>query len=239
MPRLLASIVRKPLFGQANMLLPGLYAWALTVAAPAHALSAPSSARVTAWMAPGALLSGVVLAPRWPRVARVLGINVFVGLCLLTWVLAGASISAERVEPLESALGGFGWVLFALGWGTVREPGRVPEEDPRVLSGPALPSRGALPRGSSLLLAVALVAALVPLALAWTAHRAAHALLGQAVALLAALALVQSGALLGTERGRPLPVVAAPARLRSASSPLLLLGCTLLLGLAWAVWRPR
>jgi hypothetical protein len=239
MPRLLASIVQRPLFGHANMLLPGLYAWALTVAAPAHAPSAPSSARVIAWVAPWPLLLGFVLAPRWPRVARLLGINLFVGLCLLTWVLAGAAISAERVEPVESALGGFGWVLFALGWGAAREPGRVPEEDPRVLPGTALASRGALPRGSRLLLAVALVAALVPLALAWTSHRAAHALLGQAVALLAALALVQAGALISTERGRPLPVVASPARLRSASSPLLLLGCTLLLGLVWALWRPR
>ena len=239
MPRLLASIVQKLLFGHANVLLPGLYAWALTVVAPAHAPSAPSSAHVTAWMAPWALLGGVVLAPRWPRLARLLGINLFVGLCVLTWVLAGAAISAERVEPVESALGGFGWVLFALGWGAAPEPGRVPEDDPRVLPGPALASRGALPRGNRLLLAVALVAALIPLAFAWTSQRAAHALLGQAVALLAALALVQSGALLSTERGRPQPVVAAPARFRSASSPLLLLGCTLLLGLVWALWRPH
>jgi len=239
MPRLLASIIQKPLFGHANMLLPGLYAWALTVAAPAHAPSAPRSAALTAWMAPWALLAGAILASRWPRVARLLGINLFVGLCLLTWILAGPAISAERVEPVEAALGGFGWVLFALGWGAAPEPGRVPEEDPRVLPGPTLGSRGALARGNRLLLAAALVAALIPLAIAWTSHRGVHALLGQGVALLAALALVQSGALLSTERGRPHPVVAAPSRFRSASSPLLLLGCTLLFGLVWALWRPR
>jgi hypothetical protein len=220
------------------MLLPGLYAWALTVAAPARARSAPSTAAVAAWIALCALFLGVILAPHWPRIARLFGINLFVGLCLLTWVLAGSAIGVERVEPVESALGGFGWVLFALGWGAVREPGRVPEEDPRVLPGPALASRGALPRGARVLLAGAMVAALVPLGFAWTSHRAAHALLAQAVALLAALALAQSGALLATERGRPLPVVAAPARFRSASSPLLLLGCSLLLGLVWALWRP-
>ncbi len=239
MPRLLALIGQRPLFGHANMLLPGIYAWALTVAAPAHTPSAPSSASLAAWVAPWPLLLGTLLAPRWPRVARLLGINLFLGLCLLTWILAGRAISAERVEPVESALGGFGWVLFALGWGTAREPGRVPEEDPRVLPGTALASRGALPRGSRFLLAFALVAALVPLGHAWISHRAAHALLGQGVALLAAIALVESGALLSTERERPLPVAAASTRVRSASSPLMLLGCTLLLGLVWALWRPH
>jgi hypothetical protein len=234
-----AFLERNRLLARANTLLPGLYAWTLTVAVPAHSRGAPAAARLAAWVAPCALVAGVALAPRWPKLGRTFGITVFVGLCLLTWIVVGSAVGSERLDLIEAGLGGVGWALFAMGWGTAREPGRIPEEDPRVVPGPSLASRGELGRGARAVLAVAVVLALLPFGFAWTSRRPAHALLAQGVALLVALALVHAGSLVATGRGRPLPTTAPSARLRSASSPLMLLGCTLLLGLVWAVWRPE
>ncbi len=235
--RLRVFWVHEPLFARANVVLPGLYAWTLTVALPARSPTVSTAARAAAWTAPALLLAGVAVVHRWPRLARLLAIPLFVGLCVASWALAGSAVSVQRLEPVESWLGGLGWVLFALGWGTAREPGRIPEEDPRVLSGPPLNSRGTLPPGARAVLFGATLAALVPLGFAWISHGPAHALLAQAVALLAALLLVHAASLIAIERGRPRVVMGPPARLRAASSPLMLLGSVLLFGLVWAFLR--
>jgi hypothetical protein len=136
------------LAARANMLLPGLYAWTLTVAIPAFGHGSPPSARVPALGAPVALLTGVVLAPLHPRAGRAFGVEGFVGLSLMAWILLGSAVGTQRLEPIVSALGGLGWLLFALGCGSIRLLDRVPEEDARVLGGVSLPAHGALPRGA-------------------------------------------------------------------------------------------
>jgi hypothetical protein len=216
---------------RANMLLPGLYAWVTTVAYPTTARGAPDSARVTAFVALLALLAGPILVLDRPALGRILGIHAFVGFSLVTWVLLGALIGVDRLEPVRSALGGVGWTLFALGWGTVRRAGSVPEEDPHVLLGPPLVARSRLPRSALIVLVVSLVGTLLPLSLAWRVVRPEHALLAHAAALLAALAILNSGANVGLRLGQARSSGSSRQRLAAATRPLGLLLLMLALGL--------
>ena len=135
--------VRERLFdrlsGSTNMLLPGAYAWLTTVALPAAQRGVSGAARVAAFAALVALLSGPLVALSRQRLGRAIGVLLFVGLCTLSWALLGPAIGIERLEPVRALLGTVGWILFALGWGSVRETGTVPEEDPNALPGPPLP----------------------------------------------------------------------------------------------------
>jgi hypothetical protein len=218
------------LIRRANVLLPGVYAWAATVLYPAllHGVGGP--ARFVAFFAPVPLLVGLSLAHARPALARALALNAFVGSCLLTWILLGDLLAVDRLDPIRAALGGFGWVLFAFAWGASREPKRVPEDDPRALHGDALTPRGTLAPGASGVLTVALVGAALPLVLAWRVTRPPHALLAHAVAVAAAVALVSSGAEVATQRGKWAPIEPSSRRLASASVSLAALGVLIIVG---------
>ena len=129
-----AEVVRRAdtrgLAERANILLPGLYAWLLTVAEPATGAGVGLLARMLAFLALIALVTGPFLAPDRPVLGRVFGIYGFVGLSVLAWSQLGSAVSAEQLDPLRAALGAFGWVLYAFGWGKTRGRGRVPEDDP-------------------------------------------------------------------------------------------------------------
>lgn len=182
-------------------LLPGLYAWLTTVAHPATFRGAPVAGRVLAFLALAALVAGPALAARGQRLGNVLGIYVFVGLCVATWLLLGEQLDLERLEPVRAALGGVGWGLFALGWGQVRELGHVPEDDPKAIAGPPLVARNQLPPGAAVALGVGVVGALVPLMLAWRVDRQDHALLAHAAAIACAVAMLYCSVRVALDRG--------------------------------------
>lgn len=217
-------------------LLPGLYAWVTTVAYPATFRDAPTAARVLAFFALVALVAGPLVSLREERPGRALGIFGFLALSVATWLLLGPLIAVARIEPVRAASGGVGWALFALGWGQVRDVGRVPEDDPNVIHDRPLTARGQLPRGASVALAVGLVGALIPLLLAWRVDRPDHALLGHAAAVAGAVALLVGASRIALERGnyRPRP---ARTRLSSATPTLSVLVVVLALGvMALLLW---
>jgi hypothetical protein len=224
-----AELVRR-----ANLLLPGLYAWAATVLYPASLRGAGWLARSLAAVALVALATGAVFATDHRKtLGRVLGLHGFVAASTLTWIVLGSSLAVERLEPTKAALGGLGWILFAFGWGAVREPARVPEDDPRVLSGEVLEPRGRLPRGATSVLWVSVAGALVPLFFAWRVTRPYHALFAHAVAVGCAVLLVSAGGEIAVRRGRrrsPSP----SERVAQARIPLLGLAVVLTVGaLEW------
>ncbi|HMJ13135.1 MAG TPA: hypothetical protein VK524_17060 [Polyangiaceae bacterium] len=216
---------------RANMLLPGLYAWVTTVAYPTTYRGAAASARITAFIALIALISGPLLVMERPRLARILGIHVFLGFSLVTWVLLGTLISVDRLEPVRSALGAVGWALFALGWGTVRRPGSVPEDDPHVLTGPPLSPRNRLPTRAAVVLAISLAGVALPLLLAWRVVRSEHALLAHAAALLSALIILNAGSSIALSQGASGGGLSVRQRVASITRPLALLTLLLLGGL--------
>lgn len=219
------------------MLLPGLYAWVSTVAAPVAARGASPWARVTALAALIALVTGPLLALERPRLGRAIGVHVFVALSLATWLLADALVAVQQLEPVRASLGAVSWALFAFGWGTARTVGDVPEEDPHALPGPPLVPRNQLPKGTLVVFAVSLLGALFPLLSAWRVLRPGHALLAQAVAVACAIALVTAGARIALARAGWQPVTPPRARLAAASRPLALVTLLLAAGTLWALLR--
>ena len=124
-----------------QVLVPGIYAWAVTVV-PAATERGPSGwAPVTAFMAFVSLVVGASLARSRPRLALGLGIWGFVLGCLGTWLIALPALSVERLDPWRAGAGAIGWLLYALGWGTPWQLGRHPEDDPRAQLHPKLEPR--------------------------------------------------------------------------------------------------
>jgi hypothetical protein len=232
---------RQPLIdrlaGSTNMLLPGGYAWLTTVALPAAQRGAPGSARAAAIVALFALLSGPLIALSRPRLGRAIGVLLFVALCTLAWALLGPAIGIERLEPVRALLGAVGWILFALGWGSVRETGSIPEDDPNALHGPPLPVRKHLPRGSMAILAIGMAGSLPALYFAWRVTRPDHALLAHAVAVMAAIGLVVSSAKISVDRAGYRPPSPTAERVNSAARPLGALALLLGLGFVWLLLR--
>lgn len=218
------------LIWRANVLLPGLYAWAATVAQPAMARGSPVMGRVTALLALACLILGTVLAVEHPRPGRVLGILGFAVLSVGTWALLGHRVGVEQLEPVRACLGAVGWMLFAFGWGAVRTVGSVPEDDPNVVSGPPLRARGGLPSFANWVLGLAVTCALLPVLLAWRVTRPDHALFAHAGAALAAMATVTVGGIIAVERGQRRPAEPLAAGLRAASHSLSLLALVIVVG---------
>lgn len=176
-----------------HVLVPGAYAWGATVLWPALDAQHGVLAGLTAAVALVGLALGAWLAGGPSALGRWLSIGLFFGFSALTWVLVGRQ-SLAALDRIQSALGALGWLLFAMGWGTLRDPAAVPEEDPRALLGPPLPARRRLPRRSRLWLSLSVVCAGAVLAASWAVRKPEAALLAQAVALLAAVALLVLGA---------------------------------------------
>ncbi len=225
------------LAARANMLLPGVYAWLITVASPAAHRGAPLAARVTAMAALVALVAGPLIVFERPRLARGLGVLAFVGLSVTTWVLLGPLIGVEHLEPLRACLGLVGWALFAFGWGAVRRIGSIPEDDPHVIRGDPLPARGQLPWSTFFVYSIGLVGAVVVLVLAWQVVRPAQALLAHAAALVAAIALAGTAARVALERGRSRSAAVPRSRLNAAARPLAMALLLLGLGFVWLTLR--
>jgi hypothetical protein len=220
---------------RANILLPGVYAWISTVAYPASAGHGHGFAPVAAGGALLCLLAGTALVVPRPRLGRLLGLVGFVAFAAVTWLLLGEGLDVRRLEPMRSALGGAAWALFAFGWGSVRRPRHVPEDDPRALVDDLLRPRRVLPRRAPFILGAALLLGLAPVFVAWRIVRPEHALLGHAAAFAAAVSVVSVGALVAAEQGRRRETRPARIRLVAASGTLALAGAFGALGLLYRI----
>lgn len=232
-PSIVAALRSLP--HHASILLPGAYAWLITVAVPASGSRVGASARLSAALALAALFVGPALLSWRSPVGRGVGIYGFIGLCLVSWLSMGAPIEVERLEPVRAALGAASFTIYAFGWGRLRDRRLVPEEHPRVIPGPVLEPRLTLPRGASWLLGASAALGLVSMALAWRVARPAHALFAHAVALLCAIGLLVAGSTLATERGRPRRHLGPVGRFRAARRSLALLVALSLIGLVFGM----
>lgn len=212
-----------------NPALPSLYAWAATVGAPSLEAGASAPARLSALLALISCVAAGVGVARGRPWARIVGIYVFVGWCVASWLLLGVRASGGG-GALRWALGGIGWAAFAFGWGGVRPLGSVPEEHPAAVPGPPLRARGDLPLRSYLAIALALLGAVLCLLLPWRVTRLPHAALAHLVGLAAAGALLIAAGEIAVAPRRPVGTRPASARLGDAWVPLTLLAGALLVG---------
>jgi hypothetical protein len=222
---------------RANTVLPGLYAWLTTVALPSSQHGVALSARVSALFALLALLASPLFINARPLVGRVLGIFVFVGCSLLTWVLLGAGLVQNPGDPLLSALGAVSFSLYALGWGTLRRRGAVPEDAPNAIAGPPLLPRIPASKASPLAFGVMVGSALVPVFLAFRVAEVTRGLFAHAAAVLAAILSVTVGSRVAVSLGQHRSLPPLGERLNAAAVPLALLALLFGLGFLWLVMR--
>jgi hypothetical protein len=223
-----------------NLLVSGGAAWLLTVAAPVLDNECGIAPRIAAAAALLCLLGGVAVSSRWPRVGRLLSMLGFIAMSALTWGLLGDLLNRERLQPLRAAVGGVAWLTFALGWGAVRQPGAVPENDPHVIQAVALEPRSEVPGITYATVVVSTLAALVPWLLAWRAQDRDHALFAHAIGLGAAMWLISAGADTAVALGARRRWLPPGLRLQQVSG---FLGTVTLLALAgvvyWQLGSPR
>jgi len=222
---------------RANVLIPGLYAWLTTVAYPAGESQTSVGARASAYAALAALVLGAVLVPDQPRWARGFGVYGYVGLCLLSWALLGASIGVERVHPVRAACGGVGWALYAFSWGSARRGRVVSEPLAGEIPGRRLEPRQSLPRGTSAVLGLGVLGALVPWLYAWRITHPARAMFAHGAALLCAVILTTAAAQIALDRGKKATRGRPRARIRSAAAPASAVAFLLAAGMVW--WALR
>ncbi|HEX3773878.1 MAG TPA: hypothetical protein VHV51_05395 [Polyangiaceae bacterium] len=222
---------------RASTVLPGLYAWVTTIALPTVQHSAKASAKISAFCALVALILAPLFAREQPRLGRALGVYVFIGFALLTWVLLGAPLLQHAGDPWLAALGGVAFMLYALGWGSLRRRDQIPEDDPNIIPGTPLMPRSRPPALVPAVFAVIVASALVPTFLAFRVVDAERALFAHAVALLSAILTITAGSrvALGLGQRRALPPTLD--RLNAAAVPLALLALAFGLGFLWLVVR--
>lgn len=225
-----------PLSERTRVLLPGLYAWLLTVELPALSRGARPLARVTALGAMLVLVAALFFAGARLRLARALGVYAFIGLCVLTWALLGGELSPLRADRIRAATGSLGWVLYAFGWGRVRG-GRVPEDEPFAVLGAPLVARSRLHRRAWPIAAAAVLAAILFGALAFRVDRPEHAVLAHATATACALVVLATSARLALAQGTRVELASGPSRLNAVAVRGAVLSVLFGIGLVWAALR--
>jgi hypothetical protein len=232
----------------AQAVVPGIYAWAVTVAPVvldlrldrgtigvwAHGTSAV--ARLAALVAPLWLLAGPAAERRWDARGRVASLWGFVLSCALAWSAAPAAVGPLRIDAPRGVAGMVGWALFAL---AAAAPAlhRGPEDDERIVrEAPLVPRRGQSKRVDSAYLAGGAVLAALLQGVGWRVAGAERSLLVRFVALAASLAVVGAATELALARHvRRVPRSRA-RRLRAAMATLVALA---LLGLTGVIFGLR
>jgi hypothetical protein len=217
-----------------NIGLPGLYAWYTTVAWPAASPDATMSSRLTCALALLALAVGAVSTLTRPRAGAAIGVLVFFSLCVATWLLSGDALARMRQEALASTLGGVGWALFVLGWGSVRSRTGDGSEPADATPGGLAP-RSRLARGSLALFGLTIIASCALVFLGWSVVRPAHAVLGQTAAVACSIVLLLAAGRLAAGRLRDHRSGPASSQLWSAVRKLTLVVVLLGLGVLWTL----
>jgi hypothetical protein len=223
---------RRLFFAEVSRVVPGLYGWLATVATPVVQRGAPWSARAFGLCAVLALGGSFVLSTARPRLARWLGVYVFVFSCFGAWALLGPRLRPDQLDAVRGALGAVGFLLHALAWGSSpREP--ETEALDNLVPGLPLQPRQRPSRLGSLVLSGGIAVALVPMAMAFGVERPSASLLAQAMALGSALMVIGAATDVALRVGKPHRFPAWRARASRAIWPIGALTLSLGIGLIW------
>jgi hypothetical protein len=165
-------------------LLPGAYAWLSTVLLPVWFASGGPLVQALAWGSALALVLGELATLSRVRWLRGVGAGTFVAGCLATWILLAEQLRAAPIDATQAAVGGIGWVLFAL---SVQSSALETEPDARRLFPVESNRRRRFPPLLDFAFLALVVAGLLPLLIAWRVERTVHAALAQVIACGAAL----------------------------------------------------
>jgi hypothetical protein len=201
---------------------PGIYAWAVTVAPPAWGRGSVSLGRVSAVVALAFLVLGAWGEWRLSTKLRLVGFWGFVLACALAWSAAPTGLAALRTDPVRGGAGMLAWAIFAFAFAApVRDRGGAAESAERLA-----PHRKLAAGDRAYVGAAVAIAASLQL-IGWQVKTAERALLERVVALAAGLAIIGVGAELAVARHEPRAIRPRGRRLRAAAVSLFAL---LLLG---------
>jgi hypothetical protein len=205
--------------GQATV--PGIYAWAITVAPPAFARGAPRLSRGAAVLGVLLLALAPLLERRRPAAARVVSIWGLVATSLLVWVLAPAASSAPaRPDPVRSIAGMLGWALFTL----ASTAPALPRQGRTVVAARALQPRGDSGHIDAAILLVGIALAAVLQSVGWHTDEPERAVLTRLVALASSVVILGASASVVVLRHTSHPTLPPVQRAKRAVLPLVLFG---------------
>lgn len=227
----------------AQAAIPGLYAWAITVAPAAWSRGAPVLAKISAIVGVVALVTAPFVEgagrfgaatpaappapPRpkpklaamasWtgPTWARVWSVWGFVLSSSIVWALAPGALSSARLDGVRGALGMVGWALFAFASaGPTLRPD--PDAARRIVAGTSLKPRSELPRGDGVYVGFGVAAALAMQAIGWGVASPERAVLVRLVTIVSGIAVIGGATSIALARhGRRVPASRA-VRIRRA-----------------------
>jgi hypothetical protein len=203
----------------AQAAIPGLYAWAITVAPAAWSRGAPLLAKVAAIIGVLALTTapliegagprpppvsaegarpavacppkGLAILRSWtgPTWARVWSVWGFVLSSAIVWTLAPGALSSARLDDVRGALGVVGWALFA--FASAGPSLRAdPDASSRIVAGSSLKPRSELPRGDGAYLAAGILLALGMQSVGWAVPTLERAVLVRLVTVVCGVAVL-------------------------------------------------
>jgi hypothetical protein len=171
---------------------PGLYAWAVTVAPAAWSRGAPAVAKAFALFGLVALASALVLEHRRPNGAMLARAVAVWGLSLtsaFTWLLVPAAMSTLRLDVAQGLAGMIGWAMFA--FACAAPPVRRGEaSDARVVEGPPLRPRTRLAGGDLAIMSLGATLACILQVVGWRSGPPERAILVRLVAVACGLAVI-------------------------------------------------
>jgi hypothetical protein len=174
----------------AQACIPGLYAWAVTVAPVAWGRGAPLLAKGTALMGLASLAAALVLEHRRPDDApraRAVAVWGLAATSALTWALEPSALSLLRIDAARGFAGMLGWAVFA--FACAAPPVRRDEaNDARVVEGPPLRPRTRLAQGDIVIISLGALIACTLQVVGWRSGPAERAVLVRLVALACGLA---------------------------------------------------
>jgi hypothetical protein len=176
---------------------PGLYAWAVTVA-PVFTLHAVSVlADITGVLGLASILAGPIVERRAPRVARLVLFWGLAASAIATWMLAPEALAA-RFDAPRGIAGMFGWALFAF---AIASPARPLPARTTSSTAPLELRRGEGLDTAFLLAGLALALVLeVP---GWSIVGRDRVLLARVVAVAGGLGVVGAASAIAVARHRP------------------------------------
>jgi hypothetical protein len=224
-PRILGRLSDLGTAAQATI--PGLYAWAVTVAPAAWSRGSPLFAKIVALFGVTGLALAVFVEKRSATWARSVSVWGLVLTSALVWAVAPATLLPTRLDAGRGVAGMIGWALFALA--SAAPSLRQGNAGGRVVTGPPLRPRTLLARGDAAYLAAGIALAVALQLPGWRIAAPERALLVRVVALVSGLAVLGAAGSLAMARHHKRVSRSRKTRLRR-SIPWIMLLVLLVLG---------
>lgn len=182
--------------------IPGLYAWAVTVAPAAWGKGGTSPAKAFAVL--GLVILGAALVlerrsrdrARWSRPLSVWGLSLT---SAVVWLLVPGALAPLRLEATRGLAGMLGWALFAFSSAAPAIKRDAAAAD-RVVLGALLRPRTRIPKGDVVFMAVGAIVACMLQVLGWQSAPPERAVLVRLVTLAAGLAVLGSATTIALAR---------------------------------------